>query len=91
MAAGVEHDRAGAHGFCHAAVMIEGVDEAADFQDRLAHGLALFFGQQGGELFFLLQNRMAGGEQNRAAFGWRHGRTISSTRLGRRRWHGGYH
>ena len=73
MAAGVEHDRAGAHGFRHAAVMIEGVNEAADFQNRLAHRLALFFGQQGGEFFFLLQNRVAGGQQNRAAFGRRHG------------------
>ena len=62
MAAGVEHDRAGAHGFGHAAVMIQSMDEAADFQNRLAHRLALFLGQQGGELFFLLENRMAGGE-----------------------------
>ncbi len=82
MAAGVEHDRAGAHGFCHAAVMIEGVDEAADFQDRLAHRLALFFGQQGGELFFSLQNRMAGGEQNRTAFGRRHGRPFLQRAFG---------
>jgi hypothetical protein len=49
------------------------VHEAADFQDRLAHRLALFFGQQVGELFFLLQNRVAGGTRNRAAFRWRHG------------------
>ena len=82
MAAGVEHDRAGAHGFCHAAVMIEGMDETANFQDRLAHRLALFFGQQGGELFFSLQNRVAGGEQNRAPFGWRHGRPFLQRAFG---------
>ncbi len=73
MAAGVEHDRAGAHGFGHAAVVIQSMHEAADFQDRLAHRFALLFGQQGGELFFPLQNRVAGGQQNRAPFGRRHG------------------
>ena len=64
MAAGVEHHRAGAHGFSHAAVVIEGVNETADFQNRLAHRLALFFGQQRGEFFFLLKNRMARGQQD---------------------------
>ena len=82
MAAGVEHHRAGAHGFRHAAVMIEGVDEAADFQNRLAHRLALFFGQQSGELFFLLQNGMAGGQENRAALGRRHGGPFLQRALG---------
>ena len=59
--------------FAMPAVVIEGVHEAADFQNRLAHRLALFLGQQGGEFLFLLQNCVAGGEQNCAAFGWRHG------------------
>ncbi len=39
--------------------MVEGVNETADFQNRLAHRLALFFGQQRGEFFFLLKNGMA--------------------------------
>src|ERR1044071_7565949 len=45
MPTGIEHHGAGAHGFCHAAVMIQGMDESADFQNRFAHRFSLFFGQ----------------------------------------------
>ena len=73
MPAGVEHDRRGAHGFRHTAVVVEGVNEAADLEDRFAHRFALFLGQQGGQIFFLLQNRVSSRHQYRAAFGRRHG------------------
>ena len=36
MPAGVEHDRAGAHGFGHTAVVIERMDKPANLEDRLA-------------------------------------------------------
>jgi hypothetical protein len=74
MAAGVEHHSAGAHGFRHAPVVIEGVHKAANFQNRFPHRLALFLGQQGGKFFFLLKNCVASREQNCAAFGRCHGR-----------------
>ena len=90
MATGVEHHRAGAHGLRHAAVVIEGVHEAANFQNRFAHRLALFLGQQGGKFFFLLKNRVAGREQNRAALGRRHGGPFLERALAPHRWRGGY-
>src|SRR5689334_3992329 len=73
MTTGIEHYGAGAHRLCHAAVMIQGMDKPANFQNRLAHRFTLFFGQECGKFFFLLKNCVSSSEQNCATLGWSHG------------------
>ena len=42
MAAVIQYNGAGAQAFRHTAVMIQSMNKAADFENRLAHGFPLF-------------------------------------------------
>jgi len=76
MAAVVQQNCSRTQALGHAAVMIQGMDEAADFQDRLAERFSLFAREQVCQLFLLLGYQPACLKKNGAALRGRHFRPL---------------